>query len=84
MLTLGKFNNFQPFPREVWGLSHPIRHNYHIFDHAEQRAIPQFWSGDFGKKNERGRGPSCPPLSGHLKRALELLISVLMSPPNIF
>jgi hypothetical protein len=35
-------------------------------------------------KNERGRRPSCPPFLGHLKRALELLISVRMSPPTIF
>ena len=34
-------------------------------------AISKFWSDDFGK-NGHGRGPSCPSIFGHLKRALEL------------
>ena len=43
-------------------------------------AISEFASDNFGK-NERERGPRCPPIFfGHLKRALKLFISVPMSP----
>ena len=31
-------------------------------------AISKFLLGDFGEKNERGRGPSCPPIFWSLKK----------------
>ena len=46
-------------------------------------AISIFLSEDFEKK-EREKGGSCPSIFGHLKRALELLISVQMSHLEIF
>ena len=42
-------------------------------------AIPKFWYGGLGK-NERGRGLGALQFFGHIKRALELLISASMNP----
>ena len=43
-------------------------------------AISEFWSVDFGKIISVGGGLGALQFFGHLKRALELFISVRMSP----
>ena len=43
-------------------------------------AISEFWSSDFGKKISLGGGLGALQLFGHLKRALELFISVRTKP----
>ena len=47
-------------------------------------AISEFWSGDFGKIISVGGGQGALQFFGHLKRALELFISIRMSPLAIF
>ena len=69
-----KFITCSPSLRDSGGLSRPQRHSYHIFTTMLNKiAISKL-------KNERMRGPSCSKNFGQLKRALELLISVKMSP----
>ena len=46
--------------------------------------ISEFWSGDFWEKMSVGGGLGTLQIFGHLKRALELLISVRMSPIATF
>ena len=46
--------------------------------------ISEFGSGDFGKKMSVGGGLGALQFFGHLKRALELLISVRMSTLTTF
>ena len=45
-----------------------------------QMAISEFWSDDFGKMIRVGGALGALKFFGHLKRALELFISVRMSP----
>ena len=47
---------------------------------VNKMAISEFLSGDFGEKMSVGGGLGALQFFGHLKRALELLISVRMSP----
>ena len=43
-------------------------------------AISEFWSGDLGKNLSVGGGLGALQFFGHLKRALELLISIRIEP----
>ena len=47
-------------------------------------AIKKFLSSDFEEKTGVGGGLGAHPFFGHLKRALELLISVRISPLATF
>ena len=47
---------------------------------VNKMAISQFWSGEFREKLSVLRGLDAHQFFGRLKRALELLISVRMSP----
>ena len=89
-----KFVTCSPSPRNCGGVSHPQRHSSYGFRLCGTKCLSQnFYPLTLGK-NERGRGPRCPPIFwslkgalqffGHLKRALELFISVRMSPLATF
>ena len=51
---------------------------------VNKMAIPEFWPGDFWEKMSVGGGLGALQFFGHLKRALELLISIRMSPLTTF
>ena len=51
---------------------------------VNKMAISEFWSGDFREKTSMGGGLGALQFFGHLKRALEHLISVKMSPLATF
>ena len=46
---------------------------------VNKMTISELWSGDLGRKNERGEGLGALQFFVHLKPALELLISVRMN-----
>ena len=51
---------------------------------VNKMAISEFWFGDFWEKMSVGGGLGALQFVGHLKRALELLVSIRMSPPATF
>ena len=75
-----KFVTCSPSPRDCGGVSHSQRHSSYGFRLLGTKWLSQNFDPLTLGKNERGRGPRCPPIFGHLKRALELFISVRMSP----
>ena len=63
-----KFVTCSPSPGDCGGVSQPQRHKLLCFSTMlNKMAISKFWSVDFGK-NERGRGPRCPPIFWSLKK----------------
>ena len=78
-----KFVTCSSSPRNSGGVSHSQRHSYHGFWLCGKKS--QNFDLLTLEKNELGRGPKCPPIFfGHLKRALEIFISVRMSPLAAF
>ena len=76
-----KFVTCSPSPRNSGGLSHSQRHSFVWFlTMRNKMAISKFWSVDFGETISVGGGLGALQFFGHLKRALELFISVRMSP----
>ena len=75
-----KFVTCSPSPGDRGGVSQPQRHSYYFLRLCWKKQLSQNFDRLTLGKNERGRGPRCPPIFGHWKRALELLISVRTSP----
>ena len=76
-----KFVTCSPSHGDCGGVSRPQRHSYKVFSTTlNKMAISEFRSIDFGKTISVGRGISALQFFCHLKRALELFISVRMSP----
>ena len=80
-----KFVTCCPSHGDSGGVSRPQRHSYKVFlTTLNKIAISEFWSVDFGKIISMGGGLGALQFFGHLKRALELFISIRMSPLAIF
>ena len=76
--------NCSPSPGDSRRLSRPHDTVIRFFEYAKRNGyLELFYPMTFGK-NERGRGPSFPPIFRSLKRALKLLIFARMSPLTIF
>ena len=75
-----KFGTCGPSHGDFGGVSRPQKHSYKVFDYVEWNGSLEFWSGDCGKIISVGGGLDTFQFFGHLKRALELFISVRMSP----
>ena len=63
-----KFVTCSPSPRDCWGVSHSKYIVNMVFDYAEQNGYLKIWIRWLWKKNERGRGPRCPPIFWLLKK----------------
>ena len=81
---LSKFVTCNPSPGHYGGVSQPQRHSYYVFRLCWTKWISRNFDSLTLGKNERGRGPRCFPIFWSLKRALELLISVQISPLATF
>ena len=81
---MGKVHNLQPFPWGLWGLSHPQRHFIRFFDYSEQNSYLKILIRRLWVKMSVGWDLAALQFFGHLKKALKLRISVLMSPLIIF
>ena len=76
-----KFVTCSPSPRDCGVVSHPQRHSYHGFRLCRAKQLSQNFNLLTQGKNETWEGAQVPSnFFGHLKRALELFISVRMSP----
>ena len=65
-----KVCNLQPLPQGLWGSKFPQRHSYYGFRLCGKKWLSQnFYSLTLGK-NERGRGPRCPPIFLSLKKGI--------------
>ena len=80
-----KFVSCSPTPRDFGGVSHSQRHSYYGFWLCGTKWLSQNFDLLTLEKKWAWEGPRCPPnFFGHLKRALELFISVRMSPLATF
>ena len=77
-----KFVTCSPSHGDCGGLSRPQRIVIRLFlaTMVNKMAISEFWSGDFWEKMSVGGGLFALQIFWSLKKALELLISVRMSP----
>ena len=57
-----KFVTCSPSPRDCGGVSHPQRHSYYGFRLCGTKWLSQNFDPLTLGKNERGRGPRCPPI----------------------
>ena len=62
-----KFVTCSPSPRDCEGVSHPQRHSYYGFRLYWTKWLSQNFDPLTLGKNERGRGPRCPPIFWSLK-----------------
>ena len=57
-----KFVTCSPSPSDCWGVSHSQRHSYYGFRLCGKKWLSQNFDPLNWGKNERGRGPRCPPI----------------------
>ena len=79
-----KFVTCSPSPGDCEGVNRHQDIFIRFFGYVEQNGYLKILIRWLWEKNEHGRGPRCPIIFGHLKRAPELLISVRMSPLATF
>ena len=63
-----KFLTCSPSQGDCGGVSRPKRHSYKIFRLCWIKWLPQNFDPTTLGKNERGRGPRCPPIFWSLKK----------------
>ena len=63
-----KFANCSPSHGNCGGVSHPQRHSYKVFRLCWIKCLSQNFDPTTLGKNERGRGPRCPPIFCSLKK----------------
>ena len=63
-----KFVTCSPSPRDCGGVSHSQRHSYYGFRLCGTKWLSQNFDPLTLGKNERGRGPRCPPIFWSLKK----------------
>ena len=63
-----KFVTCSPSPRDCGGVSYPQRHSYYGFRLCGTKWLSQNFDPLTLGKNERGRGPRCPPIFWSLKK----------------
>ena len=57
-----KFVTCSPSPRDCGGISHPQRHGFYNFRPSGTKWLSKNFDLLTLEKNERGRGPRCPPI----------------------
>ena len=76
-----KFVTCSPSHGDCGGVNRPQRHNYKVYRLRWINWLSQNFDPTTLGKNERGRETRCPPIFlATKKRALELFISIQMSP----